>query len=141
MGGREEKRKGWGFARNPLGELTALLQTPSWICGPLRGNEWRRTGTEKRRERRGKEKKESRGTEEGERTDGEEGEGKGREGADVVVLGGIDAPVEDINNVCLITHVTHTVTIYLPACKLHRTTASDNHVPMIKSGQCTCSGK
>jgi len=63
MGGREEKRKGWGFARNPLGELTALLQTHSWICGPLRGNEWRRTGTEKRRERRGKEKKESRGTE------------------------------------------------------------------------------
>ena len=27
---------GWGSAQTPLGELTTLPQTPSWIWGPLR---------------------------------------------------------------------------------------------------------
>jgi len=51
---------GWGFAPDPLGELTSLPRQPSWFRGGAHG--------------------EREGGREGEKEGGEEREGKGREG-------------------------------------------------------------
>jgi len=76
--------------RVPLGELTALPRLPMDLgvrFAATQGGERERNGKEAGRKRKSKGRSEEEGRKEGDKRDG-----KGRQGAGVVILGGIDAP-------------------------------------------------